>query len=214
MPRGPRLDARRVIRGGDGQRGSAGGRRFRAPCKASHRAGSLFVCASGRGGASGPGLWRTCRARCGPRAVTPQGAGITQERAQGPCRNSRPKHLPRIESGPAAGATRAEGPEEGRVDKPTSVSCEASACRVGTPSGEFRAARCQRHPLPMPADTRHGQLHTFRRHGLRAALRTAIPANPGGICRAAMRPAVSTMRARATGPWFRHPWPPSQGSIP
>jgi hypothetical protein len=25
--------------------------------------------------------------------------------------------------------------------------CEADACRVGTPSGEFRAARCQRHPM-------------------------------------------------------------------
>jgi len=65
---------------------------------------------------------------------------------QGPCRNLRPKHLPRSVR-TAAGATRTEGPEEGQVRKPTSVSCEAAACRMGTPSGEFRAARCQRHPI-------------------------------------------------------------------
>ncbi len=66
---------------------------------------------------------------------------------QGPCRNTRPKHLSRSVQA-AAGATRAEGPEEGQVDKPTPCVCEASACRMGTPSGEFRAARCQRHPIP------------------------------------------------------------------
>ncbi|KGB27050.1 hypothetical protein HPDFL43_00028710 [Hoeflea phototrophica DFL-43] len=65
--------------------------------------------------------------------------------ASGPCRNTRPKHLSRPVQA-AAGATRAEGPEEGQVDKPAPCVCKASACRMGTPSGDIRAARCQRHP--------------------------------------------------------------------
>jgi len=84
---------------------------------------------AGRGGTSGPGLWRTC----------------LRKREQGPCRNPRPKHLPRPVQA-AAGATRAESPEEGQVDKPAPCACEAAACRMGTPSGEFRAARALRHP--------------------------------------------------------------------
>ncbi len=90
---------------------------------------------------------------------------------QGPCRNTRPKHLSRSVQA-AAGATRAEGPEEGQVDKPTPCVCEASACRMGTPSGEFRAARCQRHP-----HTNHSTRGTARARpsGLK------WPADPGGL---------------------------------
>lgn len=113
--------------GGEGQRGSAGGRPFQGTCKASHRAG-VPVPAS-RVGADH---------RCGPVA------DMARLR-QGPCRNTRPKQLPRPVQA-AAGATRAEGPEEGQVDKPAPCVCEASACRMGTPSGDIRAARCQRHP--------------------------------------------------------------------
>ena len=109
----------------------AGGALSRVPCKASHRAGVPFLpAASGRGAGQ----------RCGPVA------DMARVARQGPCRNTRPKQLPRSVR-TAAGATRAEGPEEGQVRKPAPCVCEADACRMGTPSGEFRAARCQRHPI-------------------------------------------------------------------
>ena len=117
---------------------------------------------AGRGGTSGPGLWRTC----------------LRKREQGPCRNPRPKHLPRPVQA-AAGATRAESPEEGQVDKPAPCACEAAACRMRTSSGKFRAARV--------SSATHT---TFVQKALpRAALRTSF-FTPRRHCRAAMRPAA------------------------
>jgi hypothetical protein len=86
--------------GGGGQRGSAGGRRLLSTCKASHRAGVPF-----------PAFRAGAGHRCGPVA------DMARMR-QGPCRNTRPKQLPRPVQA-AAGATRVQGPEEGQVDKPT-----------------------------------------------------------------------------------------------
>jgi len=112
--------------GGDGQRGSAGcAVSFGKLARTSHRAGFRFPACDTRAGRGTP-----VRA-CG-------GHGAFSR--QGPCRNTRPKHFSRPVQA-AAGVTRAEGPEEGQVRKPISASCEAAACRMGTPSGEFRAAR-------------------------------------------------------------------------
>jgi hypothetical protein len=62
--------------------------------------------------------------RCGP--VADMAHSLAR---QGPCRNTRPKQLPRPVQA-AAGATRAEGPEEGQVDKPTST-CVRGRAPVG-----------------------------------------------------------------------------------
>jgi len=101
---------------------------------------------AGRGGETGPGLWRTC--------CTAQ---------QGPCRNPHPKHLPRSVR-IAAGATRAEGPEEGQVDKPT------PACLRGRRLSDGDAIR----RVPGRARVAPPIFHLFRRHSPRAALRTSI----------------------------------------
>ena len=67
--------------------------------------------------ATGPGYFACLTGgvdhRCGPVADM-------AHLRQGPCRNTRPKHLPRPVQA-AAGATRVEGPEEGQVSKPTST---------------------------------------------------------------------------------------------
>ena len=85
--------------GGDGQRGSAGG-------ALSQRRQHLPATGPGSAPARACGWGRDPRVRaCG-------GHGACFAR-QGPCRNLRPKQFPRSVR-TAAGATRAEGPEEGR----------------------------------------------------------------------------------------------------
>lgn len=104
----------------------------------------IRLCKRARGRRSGPVADMPCSMQVPWRSRL---RGTHQIRARaGSVPEFAPKASPADRVPTAAGATRAEGPEEGRVDKPTSVSCEADACRVGTPSGEFRAARCQRHP--------------------------------------------------------------------
>ena len=102
----------------------------------------------GRGREIGPGLWRTCRARCelpgrsrlrgpaSPKSARRVRAGI---RAQSSSRGSSPD--------PRPGQPGRKALKRGGWISRLSRVCEADACRVGTPSGEFRAARCQRHPL-------------------------------------------------------------------
>jgi len=84
------------VRGGASPRGSR--------WKASHRAG--FVPRQPKGRARGVSPGRACGGHGGPEAA-----------GQGPCRNPRQTHVPRSVR-TAAGATRAEGPEEGQADKP------------------------------------------------------------------------------------------------
>ena len=91
---------------------------------------------------------------------------------QGPCRNHA-QSSSRGPSRPRPGQPGRQGPEEGQVKSQPPRACEASACRMGTPSGGFRAARCQRHPIP-----------TYPRHCLRAALRTQVSFTPRRRCRA------------------------------
>ena len=101
--------------------------------------------------------------RRGPVADMPAQGG------QGPCRNQRPKQLPRRVQA-AAGATRAEGPEEGQVNKPAPCVCEAAACRMRTSSGAVRA-RAQRCATPMCMSTACTTPQSSERRSLRAALR-------------------------------------------
>jgi hypothetical protein len=73
--------------------------------------------------ATGPGLFPASlkgRARGGSPGRACGGHGGPEAAGQGPCRNPRQKHLSRSVR-PAAGAIRAEGPEEGQVDKPIFV---------------------------------------------------------------------------------------------
>ena len=98
--------------GGDGQRGSAGGAlSFWETCASRPPGRVLLSCL--RAGAGD---------RCGPVA------DMARLSRQSPCRNTRPKHLSRSVQ-TAAGVTRAEGPEEGQVDKPTP--CRARLTPVG-----------------------------------------------------------------------------------
>ena len=98
--------------------------------------------------ATGPGLFRASlkgRARGGSPGRACGVHGGPEAAGQGPCRNPRQKHLSRSVR-IAAGAIRAEGPEEGQVDKPTFASCRPPPAGCRTASGAFRAARAQRHP--------------------------------------------------------------------
>lgn len=138
MPGAGCTDVVREARGGGGHRGSAGGIGF---------AGQVPEDAGGKP-ATGPGLCSAPaerRARGGSPGRACGGHGGPEAAGQGPCRNPRQKHLSRSVR-IAAGAIRAEGPEEGQVDKPAFASCRPPPAGCRTASGEFRAARVQRHP--------------------------------------------------------------------
>lgn len=117
------------VRGGASPEGqvpeAAGGKPATGP-------GSFPASLKGRARGVSPG--RACGGHGGPETA-----------GQGPCRNPRQKHLSRSVR-IAAGAIRAEGPEEGQVDMPTFASCRPPPVGCRTASGEFRAARAQRHP--------------------------------------------------------------------
>ena len=143
-------------------------------------------------------------------------ADMAHSSRQGPCRNARPKQFP-WSVRTTAGATRVEGPEEGQVDKPTPCLARPPPVGWGHHPASSGPRAVSATPLPMPADSRHGQKPHFRRHcparpsGYPPVARKCLhlsdnvqahlkaPANPGGICRAAMRPAASlgTVRSRA-----------------
>ena len=83
---------------------------------------------AGRG--SGAGLWRTCLRFAGRVR-----AGTT------------PKAAPAARPGRGRGNPGGRALKRGRPESQPPRASKASACRVGTSSGEFRAARCQRHPI-------------------------------------------------------------------
>jgi len=134
MPRWRRPDVGRGQRGGGGQRGSAGGRRSFGSAVQSQPPGrgpvpEVRVKRVGRD--SGAGLWRTCLHLAG------------RVRA-----GTAPKAAPAARPGRGRGNPGDRALKRGRRESQPPRACKASACRVGTPSGEFRAARCQRHPIP------------------------------------------------------------------
>src|SRR5690606_18557054 len=99
----------------------------------------------------------------------------------------------------AAGATRAEGPEEGQVSKPAPVFCEADACRVRTSPREFRAARELRHPVHV------SHMHTTNYSRGKARARPSGPEMPEArrrFCRAGdlTRAGLMTSSAAAMPP--------------
>jgi hypothetical protein len=124
--------------------------------------------------ATGPGLFPASlkgRARGGSPGRACGGHGGPEAAGQGPCRNPRQKHLSRSVR-IAAGAIRAEGPEEGQVDKPIFVSCRPPPVGCRTASGAFRAARAQRHPRMRDLCRSPHHPYPSQRHCPRAALRT------------------------------------------
>ena len=92
----------------------------------------LQACHKRAGRDDGAGLWRTCFAKA----------------KQGPCRNHA-QSSSRGRPGRGRGNPGGRALKRGRRESQPPRACKADACRVGTPSGEFRAARCQRHPIPI-----------------------------------------------------------------
>ena len=154
-PCGPAQTSARATGGGGGQRGSAGGRRsFGSGVQSQPPGRGPAFCLGRKPQArreTGAGLWRTCPAS--------MRAGSVPE--------PRPKQLPRPVRA-AAGATRAEGPEEGRVSKP--APCDLQGCRLSDGDAIRR--------VPGRALSAPPMLHSFRRHCPRAALRTSTAITP------------------------------------
>lgn len=139
---------------GDGQCGSAGGALSFRECRASQPPGR------------GPGFLPAVRGQGGSPGSGPV-ADMFAQGKQGPCRNTRPKHLPWFVQ-TAAGATRAEGPEEGQVKKPT------SACFARPPPAGWG-----RHPASSGPRARSATLLlAYLRHCPRAALRILLLLTP------------------------------------
>ena len=182
--------------------------------QASHRAGVPVPACTMQGGAE-PAV-RAC-------------GGHVCESKQGPCRNPRPKQLPRSVR-TAAGATRAEGPEEGQVKKPTSA-CYARLTPVGWgrhPANSGPRAVSATHllaclpealpargppdfePAHTPAALSHGRgLGCLERTGtvlLRPWPKVASPELPFIRC--------GCGSSSSTNLTFRHPRPLSRGSMP
>ena len=165
MPGAGRADVARKASGGGGHRGSAGSTGFRgasprgAGGKPATGPGSFRASPKGRARGVSPG--RACGGHGGPEAA-----------CQGPCRNPRQTHVPRSVR-IAAGATRAEGPEEGQADKPAPW----PARRRLSDAGQHPATSGPRALSATPVRERQRSritrpLHT-QRHCPRAALRTA-----------------------------------------
>ena len=140
MLRGGRPDAGRTGRRGGGHQGSAGGRPvLHRPCKASHRAGMPRrigrKAAAGRGRRNGPVADMVCRI-CAVAPVIPGADTKASPGGQGPCRNPCQTQIPRSVR-TAAGAIRAESPEEGQVDKPAPWSARRRLSDAGQHPASF-----------------------------------------------------------------------------
>jgi hypothetical protein len=141
--------------------------------------------------------------RCGPVA------DMARFSRQGPCRNTRPKHLPRPVQA-AAGATRVEGPEEGRVSKPTSTCVRGPRLSGGgrhpASSGPSAVSATQVHVAFRwfhLNDNVHAPLKTsYLRHCPRAALRTILSQIPAAVPRGPV-PAVRMAAGDGVGRWLR-----------
>jgi len=143
------------------------------PCKASHRA--VFR--------SAPAIWRAGAGRP-VRACGGHAAQRSRVRA-----GIRTQSISRGLSGSRPGQPGRRALKRGRWISQLPRVCEAAACRMGTPSGEFRAARALRHPYSTCSE---GTARA-RPSGLQFS-------HPGGSCRAASRTAVRIFVLLGTSP--------------